>query len=104
MTDLPKIYVFCNQKGCDGRGEWHSGCALAEDGEMLAQHLSSSHDFVKCDLGNRRLGCNGFNRDKEYDKKYPQGYEVVWLEGDAITPVVEKLKAARAEPVAEPSR
>lgn len=91
---LPKIYVFCNQNGCDGRGDWHNGMALAEDGTALAGHVSSSHSFLKSDLGNSRLGFSGFTRD-EYDKHYPDGYEVVWLEGDEVAPTVKPIAALK---------
>lgn len=90
---LPKIYVFCNQKGCTGRGDWHNGVAMTQDGEGLAGHVSSSHEFLKSDLGNHRLGYRGFTRE-EYDKRYPDGYEVEWLEGAALDEFIAKLKAA----------
>ncbi len=89
---VPNIYVFCNGNGCDGRGDWHNGIAVAEDGTALAGHVSSNHSFVKSDLGNGRLGYRGFTRE-EYDKHYPDGYEVVWLEGDDITRIVATLPA-----------
>ncbi len=87
---LPKIYVFCNQKGCKGQGDWHNGIAVAEDGKALAGHVSSSHGFLRSDLGDGQLGYKGFTRE-EYGKHYPNGYEVVFLEGDAITEFVANL-------------
>lgn len=102
MSQKPKIYIFCNQKGCDGRGMWHAGYAMAEDGTPLASHVSSSHGFIRADLGNQRLGYKGFTRDKEYDAKYPDGYEVVWVEGDELTALVKAWNEARTpEPVVE---
>lgn len=92
---LPKIYVFCGNEGCDGRGDWHVGHALAEDGTRLAEHVSSNHSFMRAHLGNRRLGYDGFDRDKEYNAKYPDGYEVVWLEGAALDEFVRTLKAIK---------
>jgi hypothetical protein len=86
----PKIYVFCNQKGCDGRGDWHNGIAIAEDGTGLAGHVSSNHYFLRSDLGDGQLGYDGFRRE-EYGKHYPDGYEVMFLEGDEITRVVSAL-------------
>lgn len=89
---LPIIYVFCNGKGCTGSGQWHNGIAITEDGTPLAGHCSSSHEFLKMDLGNQRLGYRGFKRE-EYDKHYPDGYEVKWIEGDEITRVVATFPA-----------
>lgn len=97
---LPIIYVFCNSKGCTGRGDWHNGIAVAEDGTALAGHVSSNHEFIKADLGNHRLGYRGFVRN-EYDKHYPDGYEVKWIEGDEITRVVATFPP---QPQADPPR
>src|SRR5690349_18580473 len=97
MTEKPKIYVFCNQKGCDGRGDWHNGVAIAEDGTTLAGHVSSNHTFLRHDLGDQKLGFpSGLTRE-EYGKHYPNGYIVEFLEGDAITEFVTRLKTREAE-------
>jgi len=72
----PKIFVWCNS--CSH--EWHSAAAMAEDGTSLAGHVCSSHGFIPHDMG---IDEDGWKRDI-YDRHYPDGYEVVWVE-DAKT-------------------
>ncbi len=99
MTDekkTPKIYVFCNNKGCKDTGSgsfrgWHNMQALAEDGTGLAGHLCSNHAFARHDMG---IDANGWNRDL-YAKHYPDGFEVVWV---ADPEKHEGLQAALARP------
>jgi hypothetical protein len=93
---LPKVYVFCN--GCKSR-DWHNGYAMAEDGTPLAGHVSSSHEFVRHDLGDQKLGYpKGWTRE-EYAKHYPDGYEVVWIEGDELKRLAAEWNAK--EPAAQ---
>ncbi len=51
------------------------GYALAEDGVMLATHISSSVDFCKRDLGH-----TSNNKHDLYRRHFPKGYELVWLD------------------------
>ena len=70
----PKIYIF---------GQRHpSGIhaqALAEDGTALAGHLCSSWFFVAHDMGIE----SDWKHDI-YDKHYPDGYDLVLVEGDEL--------------------
>jgi hypothetical protein len=90
---LPKIFVFCNSCA----PQWHSMLALSEDGECLAGHLCSSHGWAAHDMG---IHPDGWKRDL-YATKYPDGFEVVWVE-DAGAPegeflaAIEKAKARSA--------
>ena len=72
MSELPKIFVFCNSCA----PQWHSMLALAEDGTALAGHLCSDHGFASHDMG---IHENGWKRDL-YEAHYPDGFEVVWVE------------------------
>lgn len=94
QSNLPTIYVFCNQKGCDGSGDWHSMIAIAEDGACLAGHVCSNHSWARHDMG---IHENGWKRDK-YAEHYPQGFNVVWVEGAELDAVLAKLPP---EPVSE---
>jgi len=76
----PKIFVFCNS--C--QPDWHNVQALSEDGCFITGHICSNHCFIPHDMG---LEPNGWKRDI-YDKHYPEGYEVVWIE-DARNPPPE---------------
>jgi len=70
----PKIYVACFPAPNWGE-ESVVGYALAEDGQGLVSHLSSSPEFSKHDMG--------FNSDWHHDTyktKYPDGFEVVWVD------------------------
>ena len=56
--------------------DWFNGIAMAEDGEVVANHVSSSIDWAKHDLG-------FFNSDwqhQHYLKHCPEGYELVWVD------------------------
>jgi hypothetical protein len=75
-TAKPKIFVFCNQKGCRGQGQWHNMLALAEDGTGLAAHACSSHAWAFHDMG---IHPDGWKRDL-YAKHYPDGFDVVWVD------------------------
>lgn len=94
MSDrLPRIYVFCNTQDCHG-GNWHSMCAIAEDGTPLAGHVCSNHGFANHDMG---ISPDGWKRDL-YAAHYPNGFEVRGVE-DFNDP---ELQAALAKaPVSE---
>lgn len=67
-----KIYCFINGK-IQGIGDL-SVVALAEDGEQLAGHVSSSESYAKHDIG-----INSTWKHDKYKAHYPDGYELVWL-------------------------
>lgn len=77
----PKIFLFCLATG-EGSGIVNGstpggdvlGCALAEDGEGLAQHLSSSESFSRYDMG-----LTSTRKHDVYEAKYPDGYELEWI-------------------------
>ena len=66
-----KIYLWCEPAG---QGEF-LGFAMAETGKAFASHLSSSVYWSKHDMG---LTSN--RKHEFYDKYYPDGYELVWLD------------------------
>lgn len=70
----PKIYLLCEPYDW---GEHHDviGMALAQDGTGLCSHLSSNIERSKHDMG---LTSN-WHHDS-YDKHYPDGYELVWVD------------------------
>jgi hypothetical protein len=70
----PKIYVFCN--GC-AMPDWHEAMAIAEDGHVLAGHACSDHGFIAHDMG-----VTSKRKHDKYDAHYPEGWELVLVEGD----------------------
>jgi len=70
---MPIIYLFATT--------WSSKCgdvvgyAVAEDGHCLAQHLSSSINFAKHDMG-----LNSTWKHELYYKHYPDGFELKWVD------------------------
>ena len=83
----PFIYVFCNQKCCDGSGDWHSMIGIAEDGACLSGHVCSSHGWAFHDMG---IDENGWKRDL-YAKHYPDGFQVKWIEVEELQAVLKTL-------------
>lgn len=85
----PKVYAFIN--GPDGIGGVMV-VALAEDGESLAGHASSSEGWAMRDIDSQR-------KHEAYAKKYPDGYDFIWLQGEVaddltiIQDLVAKNKA-----------
>src|SRR5690606_19654469 len=76
-----------------GGWDWWNVSALSQDGEFLAGHACSHPSF-----GPRDMGCLDACDWKHefYRERYPDGYEVVWVE-DARTD--ENVKAAYAKHV-----
>lgn len=69
---LPRIYCFINS----GQGtKFVITAALAEDGHFVGGHNSSSDDWAKQDI-------LGEWKHEEYRKHFPQGFELVWIEGN----------------------
>lgn len=72
MTDKPKIYVFVNS---GFRTDCLSVYAMAEDGEILAGHVCSHVGFIPGDMG-----LNSKNKHEFYMGKYPEGFELKYLD------------------------
>lgn len=70
-TMKPIIFCFLNGGGRLGVNVE----ALAEDGDHLAGHFSSDEGWAKHDIG---IGSE-WKHDR-YKAKYPDGYELVWVE------------------------
>ncbi len=76
-----KIYLTAYATG-GGTGAVHGstrggdvlGCALSEDGLILAEHLSSSEAFARHDLGLT----SDWKHDR-YREYAPDGYELEWV-------------------------
>lgn len=75
----PIIYCFIN--GPKGPGDVIVS-ALAEDGVFVAEHLSSSVDWAKRDIGFLPFfGENTPTRKHDlYAAHYPEGYELEWVD------------------------
>lgn len=73
---LPKIFCFIQAMNQFG----YIVIAIAEDGEVLAEHCSSSEGYAKHDIG-----INSNHKHDQYKKKYPDGYEVEWLNADQLS-------------------
>lgn len=72
MADQPRIYAFISNKfGPD------DVCvrALAEDGTLLASHISSDVMWAKIDIG---VGSD--RKHDTYREHYPNGYELEWVD------------------------
>lgn len=69
-----KIFCWINSgKGTD----WNVVIAMAEDGTSLASHVSSSEPWAKHDIG-----ITSDWKHEKYRDHYPDGFELVWVEGD----------------------
>ena len=66
-----KIYCFVNTINSMG----YIVIAVAEDGKALAGHCSSNVGWAKHDIG---IDSNW--KHEKYKEKYPEGYELIWLE------------------------
>ena len=74
----PKIYLFCAP--AQGWGPTDVvGYALGEDGAGLASHLSSSEGFSRHDMG-----LTSDWKHDIYNKHYPDGFELEWIELDQL--------------------
>lgn len=60
---MTTIYVFCN--GCDSE-DWHAAMAMADDGEVVHQHICSNHSWMEEDCVRRQTD--------RYNEKYPGGW------------------------------
>lgn len=74
--DKPDIFCYL-----PGGQHWKPDvvvCALSEDGRLLAVHVSSSESFAKIDIG---VTNPQSPHHAQYREHYPDGYELVWVEG-----------------------
>ena len=86
-AEVPKkiIYVFLTSP--ESRGDV-TALAVAEDGDEIAFHISSSVGFAKYDMGLNEHPTGGRDgqslyrspKHKYYAQKYPEGYELVWVD------------------------
>lgn len=98
-----KIYLAAFATG-GGSGVVHGstpggdvlGCALAEDGTCLAEHLSSSVGFAQHDLG-----LTSDWKHENYQKHAPDGFELIWIDDPKTDPrwqdALGKNRALRPE-------
>lgn len=82
---MNKIYVFAAYKY--GTGDVGL-VAVAEDGQQVAGHVSSSVDWGKRDMG-LTPSCNW--KHDLYAKKYPNGYELEWVDDWRAHPFLRGL-------------
>lgn len=68
---MGKIFCFINSENSFGV----QVCALSEDGDSLAGHVSSSESYAKHDIG-----INSDWKHEKYKERYPEGYELVWVD------------------------
>lgn len=81
---MKKIFCFINS----GSPGWYSVVALSEDGECVAEHVSSTEGWARHDIG---IGSDW--KHEKYKVKYPEGYELVWLNKEECKTNAEFLKA-----------
>lgn len=74
MIVAPRIFGFCNSPSCVGAGDTHDAVAIAEDGVVLVNHISSSHAWGEKDLG------ESWDLRAEYSAHYPDGYDFEWTD------------------------
>ena len=93
MNDKQTVYAFANVSFGEFRDQ--AWIAIAEDGEVLAQHVSSSRSW-----GQRDVGPDGFHRDRYAEKFGPDFAEhinyVVLPQGEAPPDEVYERNQARA--------
>lgn len=69
-----KMKIYCAVAGKYGSGDLQV-VALAEDGEFVAGHMSSSVAWAKNDIG-----ITSTRKHEHYQKEYPQGFELIWID------------------------
>jgi hypothetical protein len=67
---MHKIYCFIN----GGDSGLFNVLAIADDRNVLAHHISSDNAWARHDIG-----ITSDWKHDEYDKHFPDGYELVWL-------------------------
>lgn len=94
MTAETTIYVWCNS--CSN--EWHSICAMGDDGRAIAGHVCSDHYFIEHDMG-----FVGDWKHDAYDEAYPDGWRLELVEDPKTHPgllAAYKLNQALAKDAA----
>lgn len=97
MAACPKIFCFINSgKGTD----WVASMAIAEDGTVLTQHVSSSDGFAQGDSGYLDTPM-GQTKRRRFDEHYPGGWEVEWVDSPrdhaGLMAAYERNQAMRVE-------
>lgn len=89
-----KIYLFNNSRGDT---DWNVVYAIAETGEVLAQHCCSHICFMRGDLYENRP-----ERKKSWAEKYPNGYEIIELRQGETPPqeVIERNQELQKQSIA----
>ena len=93
---MNKIYVFPVTPHPMGDCVYR---AVAEDGEDLADQVSSSEDWGKRDLGVGGAGSQ-YYKDR-YTAKYPDGYQVEYVPDGSTHPVLAKFVQVEKAPNAD---
>ena len=70
-TAKPRIFCFINSHAPEN----YYVLAMAEDGNVLGSHLSSSPMWARHDIG-----LDSEWKHDEYGKHYPNGYELEWVD------------------------
>lgn len=78
MGEAMKPRIFCWVNSGAGT-DWQHVMAMAEDGTCLAGHLSSSEGFARHDIG-----ITSDWKHEHYRAHYPDGYELVWIDGAEV--------------------
>ena len=73
METKPKIFAFINER----LGSDVIVTALAESGDFLASHYSSTENYAKYDIG-----VTSERKHDLFKEHYPNGYELVWVDGN----------------------
>lgn len=71
MTERPKIYAFVNSGLVT---EWLEVMAMAEDGHVLAEHISSNEYWAQKDIG-----LTSRKKHDNYNRHYPAGWALEWV-------------------------
>ena len=95
---MNKIYIFCVPTGTSSYGRINDaeatgnviGYALAEDGNCIASHYSSGRNWAKHDMG-----ITSDWKHEVYEKHYPDGYELEWIDFEDLDNHAEYLKAKK---------
>jgi hypothetical protein len=84
-----KIYCFVDHH----IGNNYSYVAIDEDAQVVTTGIASSPDWVKCDLGihGDPGGSHGPSRLRLYQEKYPDGYELIWVDDPFTHPETLKV-------------
>jgi len=70
---VPRVYAWVNERMQTGGVEHFVGVAVAEDGDYIAGHVSSSLEWAKHDMQH-------VSKRTLYAQHYPLGYELVWFD------------------------